>query len=186
MLIERVEASGLGLVIGSIGGSIVRNITFRDAYMHHTYKGIYTKFRGSGLIQDVLYENIIMDAPEQYAIWIGPAQQADSIDICKADPCSLCWPEIPGAECHMPANASYVGITLRNITIINPKSSPGVILGSETNPMQNVVFDNVVVKNSPSNYFVCKNANGIAKGTTSPVPSCFQHGSDTTASKGRD
>jgi len=66
-LIERVNASGLGLTIGSIGGSVVKNITFRDCYMHHTYKGIYLKFRDSetpGYIEDILYENILMDEPE--------------------------------------------------------------------------------------------------------------------------
>lgn len=183
MLIERVEASGLGLTIGSIGGSTVRNITFRDAYMHHTYKGIYAKFRGPGVIENVLYENIVMDAPEQWPIWIGPAQQADSVDICKADPCSLCWPELPFAECNMPANASYIDITLRNVTIRNPKQqSAGVIIGSATNPMRNVLFDDVVVQNSsPSSslsslkYFACENAQGVATGGTTPVPACFKN-----------
>eukprot|EP00029_Vermamoeba_vermiformis_P014722 TRINITY_DN9835_c0_g1_i1.p1 TRINITY_DN9835_c0_g1~~TRINITY_DN9835_c0_g1_i1.p1 ORF type:complete len:417 (-),score=133.70 TRINITY_DN9835_c0_g1_i1:42-1292(-) len=174
MLFERIHASGLGLVIGSIGGSTVRNITFRDSYMHKTYKGIYAKFRGTGLIQDVLWENIVMHEPEQWPIWIGPAQQADSINICKADPCSLCWPDVPFAQCNMPNDAKYINITLRNITVINP-SSAGVILGSATNPMQNVTFDGVVMQNAPDNYFVCKNVvNGIATGGTTPVPSCFK------------
>ena len=75
MLIENVEASGFGLTIGSIGASTVQNITFRNAHMHHTQKGIYMKFRGDGgVIKNVTYENIVMDAPEGYAIWIGPAQ----------------------------------------------------------------------------------------------------------------
>ncbi len=174
MLFERIHASGLGLVIGSIGDSTVRNITFRDSYMHKTYKGIYTKFRGPGLIRDVLYENIVMFEPEQWPIWIGPAQQADSINICKADPCSLCWPDIPFAECNMPSDAQYINITLRNITVINPVDSTGVILGSATNPIQNLTFDGVVVQNAPQNYFVCQNVvNGVAMGGTSPVPSCF-------------
>lgn len=174
MLIERVNASGLGLVIGSIGNSIVRNITFRDCYMHHTYKGIYLKFRGPGLIEDILYENIYMDAPEQWPIWIGPAQQADSVDICYADPCSLCWPDLPFAQCNMPTNASYIDVTLRNITIVNPVANTGVIMGSKTNPMQNVLFDGVVFKNPPANYYVCENVeSGIATGGTYPIPNCF-------------
>jgi hypothetical protein len=174
MLFERIHASGLGLTIGSIGNSVVRNITFRDCYMHRTYKGIYAKFRGPGLIQNVVFENIVMFEPEQWAIWIGPAQQADNVDICYADPCSLCWPDIPFAECNMPANASYVDITLRNVTVINPAQSPGVIMGSATNPMLNVVFEDVVVKNAPGNYYVCEHvASGFAKGRTSPVPPCF-------------
>ena len=48
MLFERIEASGLGLTIGSIGGSSNNNITFRDCHMHKTSKGIYMKFRGNG------------------------------------------------------------------------------------------------------------------------------------------
>jgi hypothetical protein len=38
MLFERVTASGVGLTIGSIGSSTVRNITFRDCNMYDTYK----------------------------------------------------------------------------------------------------------------------------------------------------
>ena len=81
MLFERITASGVGLTIGSIGTSNVNNITFRDCYMPHSWKGIYMKFRGGdsskgGRISNVLYENIYMEAPEQFAIWIGPAQQS--------------------------------------------------------------------------------------------------------------
>ena len=73
MLFERITASGIGLTIGSIGNSIVNNITFRDCYMHHTWKGIYLKFRDGdvstgGRISNVLYENIYMDSPEQFAM----------------------------------------------------------------------------------------------------------------------
>ena len=34
----------------------------RDSHMHHTFKGIYTKFRGdNGRISNVLYENIYIE-----------------------------------------------------------------------------------------------------------------------------
>ena len=39
----------------------------------------------------------------------------------------------------------YKDITLRNISILNPLGSPGVILADETNPIINLTFDNVVV-----------------------------------------
>ena len=111
----------------------------RDSYMHHTWKGIYLKFRSEGgTISNILYENILMDvrdhfqnidlwkhiskesyliliipsltsyqlilinhyikyrrnnlnikAPEQWAIWIGPAQQAVSSNLCNPAPCRL-------------------------------------------------------------------------------------------------
>jgi polygalacturonase len=87
MTFERINASGLGLTIGSIGISTVRNITFKDSYLYESYKGIYLKFRtpkneGSidedlhGIIEDILFSNITLESPEQWAIWIGPAQQA--------------------------------------------------------------------------------------------------------------
>ena len=84
MLFENIEASGLGLVIGSIGSSVVNNITFRNAYMKNTVKGIYLKTRWrdepavgmTASITDIYYQNITITQPEQFAIWIGPAQQA--------------------------------------------------------------------------------------------------------------
>jgi polygalacturonase len=180
MLFERINASGIGLTIGSIGsGNHVRNITFRDCYMHHTWKGIYMKFRGAGLVEDVTYENIVMDSPSQTPIWIGPAQQSDSREFWEGHPCSIFWPQLPVANCHVPADGLYRNITLRNITINNPKEGPGLIYGNETNPMQNIIFDNVIVNNPGSKPFgedyFCQNVQGgIAMGNTQPVPSCFE------------
>lgn len=83
MLFENINASGTGLVIGSIGTTHVRNITFRDSYLHRSYKGIFLKFRDGannpnnpGIIEDVLYKNITIFESVQWPIWIGPAQQA--------------------------------------------------------------------------------------------------------------
>merc|ERR1711957_491437 len=185
MLFERIEASGLGMTIGSIGGGTVRNITFRDIYMKNTYKGIYTKFRGgSGVIEDVTFENIYMDAPEQYAIWLGPAQQSDSSNLCAAHPCSICWPTLPFAKCDGVEEAKYINITLRNITVDNSKGSPGVVLAGEQNPMQNVVFEDVRFNNPGSkpfkDYYYCQNVYGVARGNTWPVPPCFKDETNAT------
>ena len=145
MLFERITASGIGLTIGSIGNSIVNNITFRDCYMHHTWKGIYLKFRGGdvttgGRISNVLYENIYMESPSQFAVWLGPAQQSDSSSLCAAHPCSLCWPQLEslGAQCNIQENFIFENITLRNVTIRDPKFSygQGVILGNPVTPMK--------------------------------------------------
>jgi len=183
VLIERVNASGFGLTIGSIASN-VDNVTFRDSYMHHTHKGIYLKFRGPGLVSNILYENIVMDQPEQFAIWIGPAQQCDgcgATNLCSTDggPCSICWPTVPGTKCNAPAGGKYVNITLRNITINSPKQSAGVLLANNTSPMENLILDNVVVNNPASTpfgdeHYYCKNVQGKATGTTSPVPRCLE------------
>merc|ERR1711964_870293 len=114
----------------------------------------------------------------QWAIWIGPAQQCDGcslMDLCSTDggPCSLCWPTV--GECNAPAEAQYTNITLRNITINNPKQSAGVLIANASVPMQGIVFDNVVVNNPASkpwgnDGYYCKNVNGVALGAISPVP----------------
>ena len=182
MLFENIQASGLGLTIGSIGPSsahtCVRNITFRNCYMYRTFKGIYMKSRpgnsqDTGEITDVLYENIVMDEPTQVPIWIGPQQAIYS------GACNLVWPYVPFSKCPVPSEITWTNITLRNVTVNSPRQSPGVILGNNTNPMTNVVFDDVVV-NNPGNrpwgdqYYDCDGVrNGIAKGSTNPVPPCF-------------
>jgi len=184
VLVERVNASGIGLTIGSVGGGDhIRNVTFRDSYMKNTMKGIYMKFRAMdrpAIVEDILYENIVIDEPSQYAIWIGPAQQADARDFWRGHPCSIFWPTLPEfiSNCDVSAFGTYKNITLRNITVNNPKGSPGLIYSNETNPMQNIVFENVRINNpgkkpfGPS-YF-CKNVQGVATGNTWPVPDCFE------------
>jgi len=193
MLFERITASGVGLTIGSIGTSNVNNITFRDCYMPHSWKGIYMKFRGGdsskgGRISNVLYENIYMEAPEQFAIWIGPAQQSDSSILCAAHPCSICWPQLEsaGAQCNMDENFIYENITLRNITINDPQFSygQGIVLGNPVTPMQNIVFDGVRVLNAKDDkvgrYHTCDGVEtGLALGDTNPVPPCFQDRTNT-------
>ena len=191
MLFERIEASGVGVTIGSIGCSTVNNITFRDIHMHHTWKGIYMKFRGCGdengaRISNVLYENIYMDQPEQFSIWVGPAQQSDSNQLCAAHPCSICWPQfaelLPNkATCEGQSNSKYENITLRNITIYNPqfKYGQGVILAAEDTPMENILFHDVRVVDAKSDdfsrYTSCEGVlSGIASGDTYPVPPCFE------------
>jgi len=188
VLIERVQASGIGLVIGSIN-STVRNITFRDSYMHHPVNGIYMKFRDAGLISDVLYENIFVDEPERWGIWIGPAQQVEAgkdangtshtFNPCSAGGgCSLCWPMVPFTQCHGIKGGSFQNITLRNITINSPKQSPGVLMASPDSPIKNIVFDGVKVNNAGRNSwgsnYKCENVQGgSAFGGTTPVPPCF-------------
>lgn len=180
MLFERVNASGVGLVIGSIGASQVRNITFRDSVMYNTFKGIYLKTRWSdsgpvGLsasITNILYENITMYRPEQWSIWMGPAQQT-------GQPCSLLWPNVPKATCDITGFQIWENITLKDITIYDPVHSPGVLMGNLSNPMKNVIFDNVVVVNPGEKpwgptYNDCDGIEGIARGKTWPIPPCFK------------
>ncbi|CAF3503781.1 unnamed protein product [Rotaria sp. Silwood1] len=182
MLFERINASGVGLTIGSIGPSAthtcVRNITFRDCTMYNTFKGIYLKSRPgqvghTGEITNVTYENILINNASQWSIWIGP-QQAGYKDAC-----SLLWPFIPDTPCPIPIGITWNNIVLRNITVNGPHLSPGVILGNTSNPMLNVLFDNVLVTKPGflpwgNRYYACEGVEGIAQGNTQPPPPCFK------------
>ena len=82
----------------------------------------------------------------------------------------------------------FSNITLRNISILNPATSPGVIFGNDSNPILGLVFDGVTVTNPPSggawgtDYYYCKGvATGVAKGGTWPVPPCFKDETDRSS-----
>ena len=172
---------------------IVLFSTLRPAPASAASQGVYIKFRDSGSrgsISDVLYENVVIDTPGSWPIWIGPAQQDIKssgwlYNPCHGDPCSLCWPG-PFPKLHTTGNCEavpglFANITLRNISILNPSTSPGVIFGNDSNPIQGLVFDGVKVTNPPSggawgkDYYYCRGvATGVATGDTWPVPPCFK------------
>eukprot|EP00755_Sulcionema_specki_P011644 Sspe_Gene.7882::Locus_2677_Transcript_1_1_Confidence_1.000_Length_2861::g.7882::m.7882 len=182
-LIERASVSGSGLVIGSIGNGYSKNVTFRNCVLRETDRAIYAKFRADGgnnsLIEDVTWENIGVRGVPMFPIWVGPAQQADSVKVCSPHPCSLCWPEVPGAVC----SDSYVGrynrITIRNVTITDHNGSPGVVLGGKDGidnlTMENVQVDCKAEKIGPwylkAEYY-CKHINNLVYRNSSPPLKC--------------
>lgn len=188
MLFEDSVVSGVGLTIGSIGPSVdhtcVRNITFRNIEMPNTFKGVYIKSRpgtGTSEISNILYENIRITNPNNWAIWIGPQQAIYD------NSCAIVWPFLNpknGKGCYSPPEMTFSNITLKNVEIIDPKWSPGVIQGAtegRDGNMDNIHFDNVIVRNPPANpwgdkfYGDCVGVNsGWYSGNTWPVPPCFK------------
>jgi polygalacturonase len=71
---------GVGMTIGSVppndGYNCVRNVTFRDIKLYSPIKSIYVKTNpgdhGSGIIENILYENIEIIMPIWWNIYIGP------------------------------------------------------------------------------------------------------------------
>ena len=71
-------------------------------------------------------------------------------------------------------------ITLRNITVIKPQGSAGVIFGNDSRPIVGLVFDGVrVVQPAPDGvwgkaFYFCEGVErGVATGGTWPVPPCL-------------
>jgi polygalacturonase len=196
VLVENVRASGLGLTIGAVhptrNHNCVRNVTFRNATMHHTFKGIYVKSGSSfdpaatAEISNILYENISMDGPTQVPIWIGPAQEADSKGAC-----SLLWPGVPLQRCPPPPETlAWANITLRNIHISDPKESPGVVFGNPNRPIANVLFENVTVAPADEGkrpwrgrFYYCQGVQGVSALGTSPAPPCFREAASVSSAE---
>lgn len=162
ILIERVRGTGMGLAIGSIADEQFNNITIRDSYLEYPYKGIYIKFQPNeskfdqtsnpnpnGTLSNVLYENITLFRPLGWAVWVGPAQQSDTRRLCHANPCSICWPVLPGAQCHGQVDRYAYNITLRSVRIVQPRGNLGVIMGAIPSTFNSLVFDSVRVYNEP-------------------------------------
>ena len=61
--------------------------------------------------------------------------------------------------------------------------SPGLIMANQTNPFQDITFDNVVVE-SPgeepwgTDFYKCENVEGYVRRGTFPVPNCFVNALD--------
>jgi len=155
MLIENMQLVGFGASIGSVPPSDKRNcvdgITMRNIFMPGTSKGVYVKSNGNDCIGEVSsqltnlrFENMTILEPVWWAIFIGPQQQHEPNSALGLD-CALIYP-IAGSQCPTQGCSDFENITLKDITITNPVLSPGIILGNASNPMRNLVFDNVVVK----------------------------------------
>jgi|EP00945_MAST-04E_sp_MAST-4E-sp1_P003860 polygalacturonase len=184
MLFERMTMTGFGASIGSVPATFppncVRNITFRNIDMPGTGKGVYIKSdpgcdraNASALIENILYENVNITKPKWWSIWIGPQQQHEP-GSSLGGKCPLAYPL--KKPCPTQGCVTFNNITLRNIFIDRPLLSPGVILGNQTNPMKNIVFDRVVVSEGGKwpfdSTYQCQYADIQAIGGTVPAPNC--------------
>ncbi len=81
MLIENVVVyQSTGMAIGSVAPhelhSCVRNITFRNITFIDPIKAVYVKTNpgssGDGIIENIIYEDITIEKPKWWGIYIGP------------------------------------------------------------------------------------------------------------------
>jgi hypothetical protein len=155
MFMENMELVGFGASIGSVpptvGRKCVDAITMKNVSMPGTGKGIYVKSNGNDCLEgktsqltNLHFENFQIVEPWWYAIWIGPQQQHEPGSDLGLD-CALIYP-LHDSQCPTQGCSDFENITLKDVLIENPYISPGGIFGNSSNPMRNIVFDNVVVK----------------------------------------
>lgn len=141
-----------GLTIGSVppngNTNCVRDVIFRNNTMHRPLKAIYIKSNpgtsGTGIIEDILYEDILIDHALWWTVWIGPQQQNQPGGEDTATGCNFLFPFVP--TCPTQPLVSIKNVVLRNVHAIETIplfEGPGVILCDEANPCTGFVFENV-------------------------------------------
>ena len=121
MVIENsVVTFGVGMTIGSVpphpGVNCVRNITFRSINFTAPIKGVYVKTNpgssGTGLITDITYQDLVMDEPLWWGVYIGPQQQEQPGGY---GPGCMLYPL--DQECPTQPLVTVANITLRNVQV---------------------------------------------------------------------
>jgi polygalacturonase len=183
LLIENSNVKyGVGMSIGSVPPNdniaCIRNVTFRNIQFHLPLKAIYIKpnpgTHGSGIISNIVYENIDIHEALWWAVWIGPQQQEQPGSGANTG-CSFLFP-LPGKQCPTDPLVTISDVVLRNVNIYGGVQSPGVLLCNSQNPCTNFLFDNVNVYGR-SHFpvvegFYCENVQGYAQ-NSNLYPKCF-------------
>jgi hypothetical protein len=179
MLVENVTVRlGVGMSVGSISPSnahsCIRNITFRNVYFDHPFKAIYIKTnpgdRGDGEVTDILYQDIRMDRPLWWAVYIGPQQMKEPDG---AGPGCLLYPYDPHHTCSTQPLITISRVSLLNVSIHHSLLYPVIIRCNETNPCRQFRFENVRadrwdIGQHPAG-MVCEHVQGSQVNTTPPV-----------------
>jgi polygalacturonase len=169
ILVEDCEVTyGVGMTIGTVvpnkNCNCIKNVVFRNINFHRPLKAIYIKNNpgtGTGLIQNITYENIYMKHPVWWGLYIGLQQQKQpggGGPGCMLYPLTSC-----GTQPLVPIN----DITLRNITSVGSILPAGIIRCNETNPCHGYHFEDVSFKSFVWDIlgygFISENIYGTAK-----------------------
>ena len=111
-------------------------------------KALYVKSNpgdvGTGIIENILYENIEISQALWWTIYIGPQQQNEPNDGSDGTGCNFLFPFIP--VCPTQPLVTIRNITFRNIIATETLPTfegPGVLLCDPANPCRDITFHNV-------------------------------------------
>lgn len=148
ILVEDCEVVyGVGMSIGSVPPSpqhsCIKNVVFRNIKFDTPFKGIYVKTNpgtGSGEIKNITYENISMDRPLWWGVYIGPQQMKEPSGD---GPGCMLYPL--DKHCETQPLITMSDITLRNVTSTRGLLPAGILRCNETNPCTGFVFEDVSI-----------------------------------------
>ena len=163
-----IVSFGVGMSIGSVPPNsninCIRDVWIRNVKFVNPIKAIYVKTNsgkdGFGIIDNINYQNISIEGPILWPIYIGPQQQKE--------------PDGGGDGIWPPPQplVNVTNILLQNVTSDNGWLNAGVLRCAESNPCRGIVFDNVHVSGWDSEVYVCENTQGSVTKST-PIPSCM-------------
>ena len=168
-----VENADIKLSVGMSIGSVppnpqincIRNIRFRNIAFSYPFKAIYIKTNsgkeGSGIIDNIVYQNISIHSPILWPVYIGPQQQYEPDG---------------GGDGIWPPPQPLVNVTniyLQNVTSDNGLLNAGVIRCAESNPCKNITLDKVNVSGWLSSFYFCENVEGKIINSI-PKPACVK------------
>jgi len=187
-LIEDIRITyGVGVSMGSVppdpGNNCISGVLARRLHFESPLKAIYIKPNpaksnpaATGEISNITYEDVEIHDPIWWSIWVGTQQQQQPGSAGTG--CSFLYP-LDNTTCPTDPQVSVFNITLRRVNVYN-SNSPGVLLMNVSNPGRNFVWEDVVFQNMSGwpigNDYICEHIQGVALGTTFPVPPCFTKG----------
>ena len=186
---------GVGLSVGSVRPSAtincVRNVTFTNITLTSPIKGIHVKPNpgtvGTGVIDDITYENITATDPLWWGIFVNPQQQVQPGGGTNTG-CDFLFP-LPNTTCPTQPRVPVTRLTLRNIYVTGALLSPGLLRCNSTGPCSGWRFENVNVTSS-TNWpagpaFYCSEKGSIVNSTwlnvVPPLDDCFGVPADSGA-----
>jgi hypothetical protein len=127
---------------------------------------------GSGLIENILYENINIYRALWWPLWIGPQQMSQPDGTYLG--CDMLYP-FRSLECPTNPLVTMRNIVLRNVTSVDALNPyPGVMLCDAANPCTNIIFENVTFQEGKfiekTKDFIVQNVQGSNDLNTMPIP----------------
>ena len=174
VLVENMKIKyGVGMSVGSVSpkhSECVDDVTFRNIDFKDPFKAIYIKTNPLdddcetddcvATISNVLYEDITIDSPVWFAVYIGPQQMKEPDGA--GDGCMT----YPFGDCPTEPAVTISNITLKHIAI-SGGVTPGIVRCDKANPCHGFEFKDVKYSSwaTRAEGWTCEHVHGTEKGT---------------------
>lgn len=152
-----LSSKSAAIRVGYNGGEI-RNGAFSNLVIHTSNRGILVNVRAGGVIENLLFDNIVIQTQLFTGSWWGKAEPIHISALPKAD-----------------ANPPGVIRNLRFTNIMAESESGIIIYGTKESTIQDVVLDNVRLRIKPGPLSESYGGNFDLRGGVSPQLSVFKH-----------